>query len=263
MRRTRLAAALLAVALTASSSALGAVAAGGAPHSADSVGQHGKSPVHHAPTPSIGNGPLPAPSPLAPGTSQSFAASRKQGHVRVRAGGPHGPATFRQLTRDADLPFGAVIDALHGTVALTVARGATGKPQVVELTGGLFSVRQHGRNPVTDLALSGGDFAGCPVQARRAAPAKATAVAATVGHTARRRSRHSVVRRLWARDDHGRFMTYGATSVATVRGTVWLTEDRCDGTLTRVFRGRVSVHDSVRNRTVVIAAGHAYLARRG
>jgi hypothetical protein len=157
------------------------------------------------------------------------------------------------LTGDTRLPLGAVIDASHGMAALTVARGAAAKPQVVELTGGLFVVRQHGRNPITDIVLTGGDFARCP---RGARPAVASASAA-------RRSRHRVVRQLWARDDHGRFTTYGLTSVATVRGTVWLTQDRCDGTLTRVLRGRVLVHDRVLRRTVVLTAGREYLARRG
>jgi len=46
-----------------------------------------------------------------------------------------------------------------------------------------------------------------------------------------------------------------------VRGTLWLTADRCDGTLTRVTRGRVAVHDFRRRRTVLVRAGKSYLAR--
>jgi ferric-dicitrate binding protein FerR (iron transport regulator) len=49
--------------------------------------------------------------------------------------------------------------------------------------------------------------------------------------------------------------------VATVRGTSWYVEDRCDGTLTRVSKGSVSVYDRGRHRTVVVRAGHSYLAR--
>src|SRR3712207_6890811 len=37
-------------------------------------------------------------------------------------------------------------------------------------------------------------------------------------------------RRLWGRDKGGRFRTHGKNSHATVRGTRWLVEDRCDGT---------------------------------
>jgi hypothetical protein len=45
-----------------------------------------------------------------------------------------------------------------------------------------------------------------------------------------------------------------------VRGTAWYTEDRCDGTLTRVSQGSVSVRDLVNHRTVIVRAGHSYLA---
>ena len=68
-------------------------------------------------------------------------------------------------------------------------------------------------------------------------------------------------RALWGRDDHGRFRTRGTNSVATVRGTAWYVEDRCDGTLTRVSKGSVSVRDLRRRRTVIVAAGKSYLAR--
>jgi hypothetical protein len=40
-----------------------------------------------------------------------------------------------------------------------------------------------------------------------------------------------------------------------------MTEDRCDGTLTRVLTGAVRVRDLRRHRTVVVRAGHRYLAR--
>jgi archaeosine-15-forming tRNA-guanine transglycosylase len=69
------------------------------------------------------------------------------------------------------------------------------------------------------------------------------------------------VRRLWGRDKGGSFRTHGRHSQATVRGTRWLTVDRCDGTLTRVTDGAVSVRDQVRHRTVVVRAGHSYLAK--
>ena len=68
-------------------------------------------------------------------------------------------------------------------------------------------------------------------------------------------------RRLWGSDSKGKFRTRGGNSVATVRGTAWYVEDRCDGTLTRVSKGSVSVYDRGRHRTVVVRAGHSYLAR--
>ena len=46
-----------------------------------------------------------------------------------------------------------------------------------------------------------------------------------------------------------------------MRGTRWLTEDRCDGTLTRVTNGAVVVRDFKRHRKVLVRAGHSYLAK--
>jgi hypothetical protein len=46
-----------------------------------------------------------------------------------------------------------------------------------------------------------------------------------------------------------------------VRGTIWLTQERCEGTLTFVKRGIVTVRDERRNKTIVVRAGHSYLAR--
>jgi hypothetical protein len=68
------------------------------------------------------------------------------------------------------------------------------------------------------------------------------------------------VRRLWG-DATGRFRTNGRYAAAAVRGTVWLTEDRCDGTLIRVRTGRVQVTDTVRNRRIIRRSGQSYLAR--
>jgi hypothetical protein len=49
--------------------------------------------------------------------------------------------------------------------------------------------------------------------------------------------------------------------VATVRGTLWATEDTCAGTLTTVREGSVTVRDLHRHRNVIVRAGHRYLAR--
>jgi hypothetical protein len=57
------------------------------------------------------------------------------------------------------------------------------------------------------------------------------------------------------------FAVSGEYSRGATRGTDWLTEDRCDGTLMRVFRGAVRVTDFVRHRTVTVRAGDSYLAR--
>jgi hypothetical protein len=108
----------------------------------------------------------------------------------------------------------------------------------------------HGR---VDLYLRGG---GLSASACRAEAARATAPA-TISATRKR-----IRRSLWGSDHHGRYRTHGSSSAATARGTRWVTQDRCDGTLTRVVTGAVSVRDKVRHRTVLVRAGHSYLARR-
>ena len=90
---------------------------------------------------------------------------------------------------------------------------------------------------------------------RPVCPASALQLAAV---TAKQR-----VRQLWGTDRNGRFVTRGRTAVATVRGTAWFTRDTCAGTLVQVTRGSVNVRALVKKRTIVVRAGHRYLARAG
>ena len=68
------------------------------------------------------------------------------------------------------------------------------------------------------------------------------------------------MRRLFG-NGKGRFATQGRYSSATVRGTRWLTQDQCNGTLTRVLRGIVLVRDFTKRKNVNVRAGHSYLAK--
>ncbi|GAC1318417.1 MAG: hypothetical protein NVSMB25_07820 [Thermoleophilaceae bacterium] len=74
--------------------------------------------------------------------------------------------------------------------------------------------------------------------------------------------RESFIRGLWGSDNHGRFRTHGRDSVASVRGTVWLTADRCDGTLIFVREGKVVATDRPGNRSHLLSAGQSQFARR-
>lgn len=171
------------------------------------------------------------------------------GNVRFRA-----PGTRRFVVLDGStpVPTGSEIDARRGTVTLRSALPGGGS-QTGRFRGGRFRVRQSptGRG-MTDLYLSGRELKSCPRVTRgRAATA----------------SRRRAKRRLWASDKGGRFRTHGANSVATARGTAWLTEDRCGGTLTRVTEGAVSVR-LPSGRSVLVRAGkqrfvRARIARKG
>jgi hypothetical protein len=45
-----------------------------------------------------------------------------------------------------------------------------------------------------------------------------------------------------------------------VRGTIWKVVDRCDGTLTRVTEGAVSVRDRHTGRRTLVRAGERHFA---
>ena len=153
---------------------------------------------------------------------------------------------FVTLTGSRVLPLGTVIDATNGVVRLITALDTRGKTQTVTVWGGVFKItqRRHG-NGLTQIHLTGA-LARCS-KAKRARAAS--------------RSSHKS-RKLWAKDNHGRYSTYGANSVATVLGTEWETIDSCAGTRTRVAQGKVRVHDIRRHKTLLVHAGHSYLARR-
>jgi hypothetical protein len=151
------------------------------------------------------------------------------------------------------VPTGTVIDARAGTVELKTALDRKGATQTGYFWGSEFEVRQNATaRGMVQLILHGGDFAGCK------ATNKATARAAA---SKRKPSKKKPSRSLWGSDDHGRFQTRGRGSVATVRGTRWLTQDTCAGTLTRVVAGAVAVRDLHSGRTTLVKRGHQHLAR--
>lgn len=159
------------------------------------------------------------------------------GQVKVRLPGADSAQT---VDGSQVLPMGSVVDVRKGKIALTTALDSQGHTQTATFWGGVFRVGQ--RRGYTEIKLAG---------ARPSCPA------AGLAHI----SRHKKKRSLWGQDNHGRYRTRGQNSVATVRGTKWLTVDRCDGTLTRVAHGAVVVKDRHTHRAVVVKAGHSYLAR--
>jgi hypothetical protein len=188
-----------------------------------------------------GSTPVLAP-PAPPELGESIAVAPRNGNVLVRL-----PGSSRSvaLSDAASIPVGSMVDTRKGAVTLRSEVPGIGT-QSGTFRGGLFEVRQPaGARGMTELVLRG------PMPTCAGGGARAAAAS-----TAKRPPR----RALWGRDDHGRFRTRGSNSVATVRGTAWYVEDRCDGTLTRVTKGSVSVRDLRRQRTVVVNAGKSYLA---
>jgi hypothetical protein len=187
-----------------------------------------------------------APAPL-PVIGKTMNVAPVAGTVTVRAPGQTG---FTPLAANGSVPVGAVVDTRAGTVQVTSAL-AGGGTQAGTFHGAVFQVRQAATgNGMTDLVLRGGNFAACPKRGSRA-----TGRAAAVSR------KKPPVRKLWGEDKGGRFRTHGRNSVATVRGTRWVTTDTCAGTRTTVTEGAVAVRDLRRKKTVVVRAGRSYLAR--
>ena len=68
-------------------------------------------------------------------------------------------------------------------------------------------------------------------------------------------------RRLLVRAGDARFRTRTKRTAATGRRSAWLTRDRCDGTVTKVTRGKVAVRDLASKRIVQLRTRDSYRAR--
>jgi len=170
----------------------------------------------------------PLPPPVA---GKNVNALPTGGTVKVKLPGENG---FQVLDTGDQIPVGTTVDVTKGRIALVAAGGAQ-----ATFYAGVFKLAQSkGAKPLTTLKLVG-----------KLSCAKAS--------TAAKKKRK---RRLWG-DGSGRFRTKGRNSAATVLGTKWLVEDRCGSTLTRVARGRVSVRDFAKKKTVVVKAGKKYVAK--
>ena len=176
---------------------------------------------------------------------------------------------FIPITEVRQIPNGAIINALHGTVALITAAGGSStatcrrppreeqeaKGQGHDSEGNVRRRRLQGPQDHSGLAtlslVEGASFAGAPTYASCQTHSGKATVAAL--------SKKSL-QLLKGSDNHGKFRTKGRYAAATVRGTVWSIADRCDGTLTHVTRGTVVVSDLVRHKSITVRAGHSYLA---
>ena len=208
----------------------------------------------------------PLPPPVL-GTSFNFAPVSGVIYVKLPAGAAadgHAAALskgsgFVALTQPRQLPAGTQIDSRAGTIRLGAAGvGPGGGIQQVTLGGAIFrdsQVRSGLHKGLTTMSLLDGDFPGAPSYASCRAPA-----AGDPQRARQAKANPTVLQTLNASESGGKFRTQGKYSAGTVRGTVWSTSDLCDGTLTAVHRGTVAVFDFVRRKTILVHAGHRYLA---
>jgi TolB protein len=179
--------------------------------------------------------------PAPPKLGETVNVSVVSGTVLVRTRGASG---FSTLAQARQIKVGSQLDTKKGVVRLASAADNKGHTQSGDFGRGVFQVTQSkAAKGLTDLKLMGGSFGSCKATAKKGSVSKA-----------------KTLRSLFSKAK-GRFRTKGRYSAASVRGTSWLVADRCDGTLTTVKSGTVSVFDFKRKKTVKVKAGKSYLAR--
>jgi len=144
--------------------------------------------------------------------------------------------------RGGAIRFGSLVNILSGTITLKTGVG-TLEVHGVPYIPAAFVLRFTHVNgePYVQLQLAKGNFAACPKRT-----------------TASARASTKIVRSLWG-DGKGNFQTSGRFAAATVRGTMWQTDDRCDGTWLRVVRGVVVMTDFKTGKNTTVRAGHTHL----
>jgi 6-phosphogluconolactonase (cycloisomerase 2 family) len=215
-------------------------------------------------TPPSPPGPGPRRRPR-PDRGKSATINALRGSVRVKVPGANRYVILKLLR---EIPLGSTVDARKGRVRVTgEVDQRTHKQQAATFYEGIFKITQtKGRKPILVATLAGGTFKGCARGRSRIAITRAVPRSARAGRVelVAKRAKHSKrkVRRLWGRGE-GDFRTTGRRSSATVRGTWWLVEDRCDGTYTRVRQGRVDVRDFRLRKTIKLRSGKRsmYLAK--
>jgi hypothetical protein len=183
-----------------------------------------------------------------------------KGSHRTRVDTPQ-ESGYVPLQGVATLPVGSTVDTRKGRVAVTAATRYTrpgsrraASTKTGRFSAAIFTIRQARRRagrraaarPPTDLVMRTppGDGRACASAADLPDKGIVRALSGAVTGPAK-----------------GIFRAVGAASTTTVRRGTWITQDKCNGTLTEVGRGRALVRDIRRRRTVTVRPGAAYLAR--
>jgi hypothetical protein len=194
-------------------------------------------------------------------------ASSVSGTVSIES---PGGSTFAPLTSGTSIPMGSTINATSGTVGLTVALPG-GHKQTGKFYDGEFKLTQA-HNGVTTETLAGASFAICSTGGTTGGTGT-TGASGTTGETgstgttkalfarsAAAAKGKTAVRALWG-NAHGKFTTAGRAGEASVLGTVWYTEDFCNGTLFIAKKDPITVtvfgHPKQKH---YVAQGHSYFA---
>jgi dipeptidyl aminopeptidase/acylaminoacyl peptidase len=189
-------------------------------------------------------GPLPPPVG-GPDLSRTVTL-RPAGRVLVAPATSQPPATApgleAQLRSAVELPVGTTIDASQGGVAVDAVTTTPEGPNTVGhafVSGGVFTIAQGpatGAEPTFELHAG-------------SLPCGQARISRLPDPEYRIRVRA-----------RGRFRSVTGYGRAAGRGTDWITHNRCDGTIFKVYEGIVDVRDFRRRITVRVPAGRCYLA---
>jgi hypothetical protein len=161
---------------------------------------------------------------------------------------------FIPLKGVAAIPIGSTVDARKGEIEVSSAangfspRDRRAKRQQARIRAGMFAIRQkRAKRNVAKKTAIGTDVAllsppGTETQCRRSGPQKG--VVRSVSMVAK-----------------GLYRAIGGATTSTAKNATFATTDRCDGTLTEVGKGRVSVKVKGRKKPVVVRGGAAYFAK--
>ena len=150
-----------------------------------------------------------------------------------------GSKHFTQVKTIMALRYGAVVQATGGNLQVIAAKPGSGFESGEFYDGG-FNLTQ-GHDGIVQAALTGRPNS-CPTTPISLAHDAAGKTFKLWGHV------------------KGKYRTRGHYGSASVQGTIWLTEERCDGTFFHVVEGVLRIRDFTLHKTVILRAGHSYLA---
>jgi hypothetical protein len=192
--------------------------------------------------------------PLTPEHGVQVLGSPVSGSVKVKKPGQGGFETLRKGV--SKIPVNSLIDTRGSRIHITAATGNFGNrtpDQSVDFYDGIFRILQSADVDSPAVAqlvekLACGAGKGKQAKASSGGP---------VAVKARKRRR-----RLWG-SGHGSYATSGGGGTGSVRGTTWLTQDTCKGTLFRVAEGLgITVTDNRLKKQIDLGPGQSYFARR-
>ncbi len=161
---------------------------------------------------------------------------------------------FLPLKGVASVPIGSTVDTRKGEIGLESARNGYAPG--------------HRRSRLQSARVKAAMFRIKQARAKRRASARKASIRMDLDLLSPPRAEAACARgpakgvvRTMSLTVKGYFRALGEASKATARNATFNTIDRCDGTLTEVGRGRVSLKAKGQRKPIVVRAGRAYLVR--